>query len=193
MRTILFLSLFVILTVGVAQAGGDELQWFYTCGDPSCHGYTPSGAPLCTTEVAGDPCETPDEMCDPQDDCNAQLICSDRDPRSQPGGCPISSRKFKLGVSYLDEADLQCLAEDVQKIRLATYRYKDPADGNRPHLGFIIEDNPNSAAVMTEKDQIDLYGYTSMVVAALQAQSKEMDRLKAEVQALRQELDNLKK
>jgi hypothetical protein len=56
------------------------------------------------------------------------------------------------------------------------------------HLGFIIEDMPEgSAAVLPSRDRVDLYGYTSMTVASLQHQQREIDALKAELAKLREE------
>ncbi len=193
MRSILFLSIFVILPGAIVSAQDGGFRWYYTCGDPVCHDYATPGEPLCTDQVAGDPCDNPGQVCDPQAGCGVMLLCTDRDPRGEPGGCPISSERFKRNISYLSEADLKQIAEDVQKIQLTTYRYKNPADQNRKHLGFIIEDNPSCPAVDAEKNLIDLYGYTSMVVAASQVQAREIDSLKNQIEALRQEIKKLTK
>jgi hypothetical protein len=61
------------------------------------------------------------------------------------------------------------------------------------HLGFIIEDMPEgSAAVLPSRDRVDLYGYTSMTVASLQHQQREIDELKTELAKLRRENAALK-
>ena len=92
-------------------------------------------------------------------------------------------------------ADLQRLASEVEKIQLTTYTYKDPSMGADQHLGFIIEDNPDSPAVYPNHRRVDLYGYASMAVAALQVQSQQlkaqqrhMDELETELSTLRAEL-----
>jgi hypothetical protein len=83
--------------------------------------------------------------------------------------------------------------------RLATYRYKRPAPlgmgpDDAPHLGFIIEDMPGgSAAVLPSRDRVDLYGYTSMTVASLQHQQREIDELRADLTRLRAENAALKR
>jgi hypothetical protein len=77
----------------------------------------------------------------------------------------------------------------VRRFRLATYRYRDAGPADRAHLGFIIEDVEPSAAVDAERDQVDLYGYASMAVAALQVQARQIESLQAELFALRRELD----
>lgn len=101
-----------------------------------------------------------------------------------PSPCPISTRSKKRDIAYLDEVDLQKLADRTLSTRLATYRYTsgDPA----PHLGFIIEDDPESPAVMSDRGHVDLYAYASMTVATLQMQRRE-------IAALRRELDDLKR
>ena len=70
--------------------------------------------------------------------------------------------------------------------RLATYEYKSQ-DHSR-HLGFIIEDDPSSPAVLRGQDRVDLYGYASMAVATLQVQEREIVQLRREVEDLRREL-----
>jgi hypothetical protein len=75
--------------------GGSVLRWYQTCGDPVCRpadAGAPSGSPRCTSEVAGAPCTMSGAMCDPGQGCGVLLRCSDRDPRVQPGGCPIARR-----------------------------------------------------------------------------------------------------
>lgn len=74
-------------------------------------------------------------------------------------------------------------------MRLATYEYTDPALRGRRHLGFIIEDQPTSEAVDPEKNQVDLYGYTSLLVSAVQKQSREIEALRKEVNELKGKLE----
>ena len=91
------------------MGGGETLQWYATCGDPVCRGYTGPfpNVPLCSGEAVGALCGTAGARCDPKDGCNAQLLCSDRDPRQQAGGCPISRGRFKDDVRYLSDAQRQ--------------------------------------------------------------------------------------
>jgi hypothetical protein len=67
-----------------------NLQFWWTCGDPVCSGWTPKGLPSCGPRDAGDPCRRAFEgrECDPHDPCNATLLCADADP-IDPFGCPI--------------------------------------------------------------------------------------------------------
>lgn len=68
-------------------------------------------------------------------------------------------------------------------MRLATWRYKQ--DPSKQHLGFIIDDNEQYHAVDPARDMVDLYGYTSLAVAALQVQAREIEALRREVAELR--------
>ena len=94
-----------------------------------------------------------------------------------------SSIEVKKDVTYLDDAAKARLAEETMGIRLATYKYKN--DDARERLGFILEDSPNVAAADMGKKQVDLYAYTSMVVATVQQQQAEIEALKAQVATLK--------
>jgi hypothetical protein len=162
---------------------GSELEWRATCGDPVCgtHREHP-GVPACTaTQTRGTSCVPPGATCDPGSDCNELLVCTTDDP-THGGVCPISRRAFKDDVRYLDDAERRRLHDELMEFHLATWRYKD-LPGDRRHLGFMIDDVEPTAA--TERDHVDLYGYTSMAVAALQTQARQIDALEREVAALR--------
>lgn len=179
--------------LGACEPEADEAEptWFTTCGDPACQGYTGpfDGVDLCTTEAAGDPCTVVGDECDPEDSCNARLVCATEDPRDPVVGCPVSLRAAKRDVAYLDQAALQAAAQQALTTRLATWRYRRESDGAKPHLGFLIDDMPQSPAVAGTGDRVDLYGYTSLALAAVQVQQAQIDVLQAEVAALRAELE----
>jgi hypothetical protein len=157
---------------------------FFTCGDPVCRGYTPNGStPLCSTEQAGDPCPVEGTSCDPQDECNRLLTCASTDPQLSPGGCPISRQRYKDDIRYLSDAELARYRDELLQMRLATWKYKH--DPSKQRLGFIIDDNERSAAVDPLRDMVDLYGYTSMAVATLQLQAREIEALRRELAELR--------
>jgi hypothetical protein len=169
------------------DAGAGGLRLYYTCGDPVCHGYTAgSGASLCTTEKVGDVCTVEGEKCDPQDDCNALVICASSDPTMKPGGCPISRLRYKQDVHYLSAPELTRYRDELLAMKLATWRYKH--DPSKERLGFMIDDNEGSAAVDGKRDLVDLYGYTSMAVATIQLQAQQIETLKQEVAAMKKAL-----
>lgn len=190
-RPFLFLAalcapLFVLSCGGDGGGGG---TWYATCGDPVCRTHQDHpGVARCTTQMAGQACAALNDQCDPVNDCNSLLLCATRDPKTNPGGCPISRRRYKEDIRYLSGPDLLRYSDELHKVRLATYEYKGAAQPGRRHLGFVIEDQEQSMAVDPERDMVDLYGYTSMAVAALKVQAAEIEALKREVADLKQRL-----
>ena len=164
-----------------------DTQWYLTCGDPACRGHVadPNIPPCDAAMTQGSPCAAPGTLCDPGDACNAHLLCTDTDPRMQPGGCPISKRSFKDDIHYLSPAAVGERYQALLGVKLAEYRYKTEAPGGTPHLGFIIDDGVPAEALRASHDQVDLYGYTTLTVAAIQSQAREIEALKAEVAELR--------
>jgi hypothetical protein len=97
----------------------------------------------------------------------------------------VSRREFKTDIEYVDEAERASLADEALHTRLAEYRYKTDPESSQRHLGFIIDDMPNaSKAVQADKTHVDLYGYTSMLLATVQEQQKQIDDLKKQVAAI---------
>jgi hypothetical protein len=96
-------------------------------------------------------------------------------------------------VTYVDEREAERLRDELMQTRLATYRYRHEG-GQQRHLGFIIEDMPpGSPAVLSSRERVDLYGFVSMTVAALQQQQKELDGLRKELAQLKSENARLRK
>jgi hypothetical protein len=92
---------------------------------------------------------------------------------------------FKRDIEQLDDDALKRIYDELREIQLTTYQYKtDPAQTPR-HLGFIIDDTKTPYPVTPDGTSVDLYGYMSMAVAAIQVQSKEIEALRAEVARLR--------
>jgi hypothetical protein len=88
----------------------------------------------------------------------------------------------------VSDAELRALHDEALGLKLATYNYKPQvADPKPKHVGFIIEDNPESVAVDSTHSRVDLYGYVSMVVAGMQVQEKEIAELKKELETSRRE------
>lgn len=174
------------------DAGSQGLSWYRSCGDPVC-GPTPMDIPdldNCTDERAGETCAEDGASCDPVEGCGVRLVCAASDPRMQPGGCPISRARFKRDIHYLSPAERARLADELLALPLATYRYRQDPSG-RQQLGFIIEDAESSPAADAPRDRVDLYGYTSQAVAAIQQQAQELHALQSEVETLRAQLDTL--
>ena len=153
-------------------------------------GPSDSGYPKCGDGVkAGAPCKTEGEMCDADLGCNANMICAEKDPKQF--GCPISKREYKTDIRYLGPEHLSLLYDRVLQMPLATFRYNHAAPTDRPQLGFIIEDVSPSAAVYDKLGKVDLYGYTSLAVGAIQAQAREIEALNTELDTMRTRLQTL--
>lgn len=177
------------LTQCLEDAGADvvaTLHWYQTCGDPVC-GITPDpfndpDIRNCSTEQIGDSCTIEGDQCDGVADCGASLICATSDPTMGPGGCPISRARFKADITYLSDKELLEYRDQLMRIPLASYRYRQ-APGAGPQLGFIIEDIEPSVAV--SGDRVNLYGYLSMAVAAIRVQQSQIESLQRELDQLR--------
>jgi hypothetical protein len=165
-------------------------QLFYSCGDPVCRGYTGGGGlPRCTAaQTEGERCGPEGPACDPADECNRVLVCAREDPTAGPGGCPISLAAAKKDIRYLDAAAVRRQRDAVLRIPLATWRYRWEGDDAPERLGFLIDDVGPAACVQPSGERVDLYGYASMTVAAVQAQALEIAALRAELDALRAEV-----
>jgi hypothetical protein len=104
--------------------------------------------------------------------------------------CPISRRSAKTDIRYLTPDDQQRARDELLAVRLAEYRYRPELDpSGARHLGFIIDDLDDATArvcVQPDGEHVDLYGYASLAVAALQAQQREIDELRREIARLRE-------
>lgn len=137
--------------------------------------------------LVGSACTDNGLMCD-YGDCNAiGVVCTSGTWHTMHNGCPISARRAKEGIHYLGDDELRAIADEALATRLATYSYKF-GDAN-PRLGFIIDDQPDSPAVVAGKERVDLYAYASMAIATVQVQDREIEELRAEMRDLRRRLD----
>lgn len=166
----------------VRTAGCPSLHWYPACDGPIQCGQVLYPAPPCgPTETLGQPCTNLGTRCNPPNETCSQLGCLPHPPVT----CPISRRAYKRDVRYLDGADLEALHAEVLAMRLARYRYATDGATAPERLGFMIDDAPYTPAVMPDATHVDLYGYTSMVLAAVQAQAKQIEALEREVAELR--------
>lgn len=134
------------------------------------------GSPSCT---GGNSCNSVSAM---QGGCG-QLCCNP----STPMGCPVSRRAAKRDIQQVGAGELQALYDQLRAIQLATYTYKvEPVEATR-RLGFIIDDTHAPAAINPDGNSVDLYGYLSMAVAAVQIQARDIEALRARIRVLEEE------
>lgn len=159
----------------------DPAVW--ACDAPNPDSACPPGQPLRGVACSAEALEC-DYGCEP----GRRRVCTGGlwVEGTAPGGCPMSTRRAKRDIEYLGEAEVDALAAAAMSTRLTTYEYIDPALDGRRRLGFIIEDQPASYAVDPERSQVDLYGFTSMLVAAMQSQQRRIETLEGELRALQQ-------
>ena len=105
-------------------------------------------------------------------------------------GRALRSKRSRL-IGYLLPDVTASFYSEVLQVPLATFRYESAPEDTRPQLGFIIEDIAPSLAVYDGLDKVDLYGYTSMAVAAVQVQAREIDALTSELDAMRERMKAL--
>ena len=98
---------------------------------------------------------------------------------------------MKKDIRYLSPDEIRATAAKALRLRLATYEYKAPPYAGRRHLGFIIEDSPTVPAVYRDGDLVDLYGYTSMLLATTQSQQQQIETLKHQIEAFRRTVERL--
>jgi hypothetical protein len=97
----------------------------------------------------------------------------------------VSRRAYKDDVSYVTDEEREALARQALEIPLARYRYKNEPTDARRRLGFLIDDQPDpSPAVDGDRTHVDEYGYTSMLLATVQQQAREIDELRRRVETL---------
>lgn len=139
---------------------------------------------LCTTH-----CTSKEECKDPAlPRCNQPIggamegICTPTDFLCAWGA--VSTRKAKQDITYVDDATRAELARQALAIKLATYKYKSAPDG-KTRLGYILEDAPHAASSDMSAEQVDVYAYASMVLAATQEQQKRLDALEKQLAELK--------
>jgi len=182
---------------GASTGGGSgsppPLAWYETCGDPACGGYAGpyEGVVACTDQTEGAGCTPEGDSCDLENDCNSFMVCAAEDPKDQAGGCPVSRASTKTAIRYLGPREREEARQQLLSTRLATWRYRWDPPSRRHRLGFLIDDQPTSPAVQDDGQHVDLYGYASLTVAAVQAQDAELQGLRSELADTRAALAEL--
>lgn len=157
-------------------------------GDPTWMCDVPHADPACPAAKPrlGAACGTAAQSCVYSCGFEGARVC--RDGAWQPadgGACPISTAQVKRDIRYLSADELTEISNALQAIPLARYHYTDPSIGRGEKLGFIIEDLPTATpAVDQQRLMVDLYGYTSMLVADAQAREAKMRKLEARLEQL---------
>ena len=165
------------------------LKWFSTCGDPACSEYRgpTEGLPACTDQVDGETCSVEGETCDLMNACNSQLICATSFDHQM---CPESVASSKTSIVYLNESELQKLAQQTLDLPIAQWKYKRDSKDDPTRIGFIIDEHTKGLPlVRSNQKQVDLYGYTTMAIILLQQQAKTIQNLEKRVKYLENKIE----
>jgi hypothetical protein len=123
--------------------------------------------------------------------CGQLLVCATSDPKDNPGGCPISRVSHKKSIQYLSDGEVASIADEATTMRLSSWRYKAEGESTRRHVVFLIDHMPESIAESDSGERVDLYGYTSMAIAAVKVQHKRLQSLERELASMRAEIVRL--
>lgn len=186
-----YLSALVIVSLlGACRAAqtppspSQTLKWFTTCGDPVCGQPGASPAPAtCGDRVEGAACSVAGQTCELGNACHQKLICAEQDPKLQPGGCPISRPIYKQQIHFIQPAERAKLAQKLERLPLATWHYRFEPQGPA-RLGFMIAAGTPAELVKPDGNSVDLYGYMSLAVAAIQEQHQQIETLQQRVTQL---------
>jgi hypothetical protein len=136
-------------------------------------------------------CAPTNATCTGAPDCSCMACACGNLPCSDFAGglvcqTPTESRRaVKDDILYVDDSERAALAKQALGVRLAHYRYKvEPANARRS-LGFVIDDMPDpSPAVLGDRAHVDNYGYTSLLLATVQEQARQLETLRKRVETL---------
>jgi predicted RecA/RadA family phage recombinase len=95
------------------------------------------------------------------------------------GATGASLEMFKRDIETVDVGELaaQALAIDIK-----SYMYKDGRNGAKRNLGFMINQvGQDSPAVAGDGAHVDVYGFATMLLAVVQTQQKQIERLAAQL------------
>lgn len=105
------------------------------------------------------------------------------------GACPISRVEHKHDLALVSDAELARLGEALLATPLYTWRYDESPGATR--FGFLIDESAPDFAVLPDGERVDLYGYTSLAVAALKRQRAELDAMRLRLESFERRLDAL--
>jgi len=97
-----------------------------------------------------------------------------------------SSRKIKKDFENLTDDDYKSILEKVNQLQLVKFRYKHQNETETKTMGIIAEDSPKEL-VASDKSSVNMTTYSSYAIAAIKAQQREINALKARIDALEAE------
>jgi len=102
-----------------------------------------------------------------------------------------SSREYKKNIEYVDNEDYKTMLGAIEKMKVARYQHKGESDDTVQHLGLIAEDLPKEVVTEDGKSVL-VYELLSYTIGAMKAQQTQNNELRAEIEALKQILCEIK-
>ncbi|HRE88010.1 MAG TPA: hypothetical protein PK095_02630 [Myxococcota bacterium] len=170
------------------------------CPSGACLANTCVESPTCDGETCGDGLACSDmggqgRCCPTGTSFTANIssffgCCPDTDfCGCKDGQCPISRIEHKHELARVSDDELVRLGDALLATPLYTWRYDDAPSATR--FGFLIDEGAPPFAVLPDGERVDLYGYTSLAVAALKRQAARIDALTERLDSLERRLDSL--
>lgn len=103
------------------------------------------------------------------------------------GFSTYSSRDKKKDISHLSPEEEDAVLASLLKMQMTYYRYKDKRFDKKLHLGVIAEESPDQI-LTADKKAVEMMDYASYALAAIKAQQRQIDELKAEIIRLNERL-----
>jgi hypothetical protein len=171
-----------------------------TCTSGACRANACVDSPACTGETCGDGMACSDmggqgRCCPTGTTFTANIssffgCCPDTDfCGCKDGACPISRVEHKRDIAAVTDDELARLTELLLATPLFTWRYEDAPEASR--FGFLIDESAPPFSVLPDGERVDLYGYTSLAVAALKRLKADNDTLRERLERLERRLDDL--
>ncbi|TAK57822.1 tail fiber domain-containing protein [Patescibacteria group bacterium] len=95
----------------------------------------------------------------------------------------ISTRTAKKDISYLSDEEEAGILTKIKDINVATYHYNSENPNNPLRLGLIAEEAPTEVLAVGGKG-VDVYKFSTFLLAGIQVQQKKLEALEARVATL---------
>jgi hypothetical protein len=95
----------------------------------------------------------------------------------------ISTRTAKKDITYLSDGDESNILTKIKDINVATYHYSSENSNSPLRLGLIAEEAPQEVLSAGGKG-VDVYKFSTFLLAGIQAQQKKLESLEARIAKL---------
>ena len=99
-----------------------------------------------------------------------------------------SSRQLKRDIKPLTNEECSLILDKLGETEICRYRFLSDGNEGEVHLGMIAEDVPDEIS-STDGKSINLTDTVDMLLAAVKAQSREIEELRAEIAILKERRD----